>query len=150
MDFIGISNFDNRCGYEEQAKKVQEEANELLDEVCTPLRLNYTRIADKAADTVVAVSNLLFVLGISQEFANEAIERANRRNSARGRLGYAIKMDDGYLSNVNFGANGALTQITEDDKCALRFDSHENAQLMADCLYNLGAETVVVPYAAHP
>lgn len=150
MDFIGISNFDSRCGYEDQAKKVQEEANELLDEVCTPMRLNYTRILDEAADTVVAVSNLLFVLGISQESVNEAIERANRRNADRGRLGYAIKMDDCYLSNASFGAKGLIAQVTEDGKYILRFDSQENAQLMADLLYNLGIEADVVPYAPHP
>lgn len=148
MDFIGIRNFDSRCGYEEQAEKVREEANELLNEVCTPLRLNYTRIVDEAADTVVAVSNLLFVLGISQELANEAIERANRRNAERDRLGYAIKMNGGHLSNVNFGYKGVLAQVSEDWRCIISFDNRENAQLLADLLYNMGIEADVDPYAA--
>ena len=69
-------------------------------------------------------------------------------NAERGRLGYAIKMDGGHLSNVSFGSNGTLAQIAEDWRYTLRFDNRENAQLMADLLYNLGIEADVVPYAA--
>lgn len=66
-----------------------------------------------------------------------------------GRPGYAIKMDGGHLSNVSFGTKGGLAQISEDWRYALRFDNREDAQLMADLLYNLGIEADVVPYAAH-
>lgn len=69
-------------------------------------------------------------------------------NAERGRLGYAITMDGGHLSSVSFGSKGVLAQITEDWRYTLRFDNRENAELLADLLYNLGIEADVVPYAA--
>lgn len=149
MDFIGIETFTVEDSLDAQVKKVLEEANELFAEIHNRHVYEREAIVSEAIDTVTAVANVLACIHTAQDTVDEAIIDCNARNAERGRLGYVIRCEHGYISNVNFGSKGSLVQFADDSKYALRFDYHENAQLMSDLLFNLGTETVVVPYAAN-
>lgn len=150
MDFIGIDTFTVEGSLDGQAMKVLEEANELFAECHRPeSEVDVDRVLSEAVDTVTAVANLLTLMRIAQGTVDDAVMDCNTRNAERGRLGYAIKMDGGHLANASFGSQGILARVADDSKYALRFDNRENAQLMADLLYNLGIEADVVPYAAN-
>ena len=150
MDFIGIETFKTGCTPEQQARKVQEEADELFAEIHNVICLDYSRIVEEGIDTIVAVANLFHLLGFKDQRISDGIKKINRNNADRDRLGYVIVRDGEYISNVSFGAKGVLAQVAEDKAYALRFDNRENAQLMADLLFNFGVEADVIPYAAHP
>lgn len=151
MDFIGIEPFTVEGSLDGQAMKVLEEANELFAECHRPeSEVDVDRVLSEAVDTVTAVANVLTRMRIAQGTVDDAVMDCNTRNAERGRLGYAIKMDGGHLANVSFGTKGVLAQIAEDWRYVLRFDNRENAQLLADLLYNLGIEADVVPYATNP
>ena len=150
MDFIGIETFKTGYTPEQQARKVQEEADELFAEIHNVIHMDYSRVLDEGMDTIVAVANLFNLLGFKDQRISEGVKGVNRRNADRDRLGYVVVSNDDYISNVSFGAKGILAQVAEDKAYALRFDNRENAQLMADLLFNFGVEADVIPYAPHP
>lgn len=150
MDFIGVETFVAEGSFEGQATKVLEGANELFAEIHSKRTFDREAIICEAVDTITAVANILEYMNVDQDTVYAAVADCNARNAERGRLGFAIKTEGGFVSNVSFGAKGVLAQVAEDKAYALRFDNRENARLMTDLLFNLGIEADVIPYAAHP
>lgn len=143
MDFIGIETFDG------QAKKVLEEANELFAEIHNRESYDFERILDEAADTVCAVANLLMRYRVGQDAVSAAVARYNRRNEERGRLGFVLLADSGFVQSIAIDTELSVFYSLLPSK-AMHFEAREAAKAVQEMLSAFGYETVVTNYAAHP
>lgn len=149
MDFIGINTFEVGDSAEEQVKKVLEEVNELFAEVHDKERFNYVAIADEAIDTVVAVANLLRMLGITNSDVQDAIKRVNSRNDERYCTDFILMGEEGFVVGFTCSNYIQVAYSSEKDN-ALRFSTFKEGMRAKILLRDYNTVVDVIPYATHP
>lgn len=149
MDFIGIKTFGVGDSAEEQVNKVLEEVNELFAEVHDKERFNYVAIADEAIDTVVAIANLLRMLGITYSDVQDAIKRVNSRNDERYCSDFILMGEEGFV--VGFTCSEYIQVVYSSKRDAtLRFSTFKEGMRAKNLLHDYNITVDVIPYATHP